>query len=228
MMSPRSFGAGGVSALAIRRRTLLKGMLGAGALAGLVRLWRRVGRRQRRRGDARLELVGRGAQEGHRRGHEGLLRRHGQGQHDRPQLVPGEHQQLPAGWPGRRLRLVRRLPHAVLRRAGPGRRHQRRVVRHRQRLLRRHEAAVHRRGRQAVLRAAVLLPVGGLLPEERVRRRRVTRPPKTLDEFTALAHEDEDRRPEPDRVRRLRRLARDGHLRLPEPAHQRLRLPHRR
>jgi multiple sugar transport system substrate-binding protein len=35
MMSPRPYGAGGVSALAIRRRTLLKGMLGAGALAGL-------------------------------------------------------------------------------------------------------------------------------------------------------------------------------------------------
>jgi multiple sugar transport system substrate-binding protein len=35
MMSPRSHGAGGVPALAIRRRTLLKGMLGAGALAGV-------------------------------------------------------------------------------------------------------------------------------------------------------------------------------------------------
>ena len=36
MMSPRSYGAGGVSAMAIRRRTLLKGMLGgAGALAGV-------------------------------------------------------------------------------------------------------------------------------------------------------------------------------------------------
>lgn len=35
MMSPRSFGAGGVPAMAIRRRTLLKGILGAGALAGL-------------------------------------------------------------------------------------------------------------------------------------------------------------------------------------------------
>ncbi|GAB1509445.1 ABC transporter substrate-binding protein [Actinophytocola sp. KF-1] len=35
MMSPRSFGAGGVSAINIGRRTLLKGMLGAGALAGL-------------------------------------------------------------------------------------------------------------------------------------------------------------------------------------------------
>jgi multiple sugar transport system substrate-binding protein len=33
MMSPRSYGAGGVSAMAIRRRTLLRGMLGAGALA---------------------------------------------------------------------------------------------------------------------------------------------------------------------------------------------------
>ncbi|MDQ3787361.1 MAG: ABC transporter substrate-binding protein [Actinomycetota bacterium] len=35
MMSPRSFGAGGVSAINVSRRTLLKGMLGAGALAGL-------------------------------------------------------------------------------------------------------------------------------------------------------------------------------------------------
>jgi multiple sugar transport system substrate-binding protein len=33
MMSPRSYGAGGISAMAIRRRTLLRGMLGAGALA---------------------------------------------------------------------------------------------------------------------------------------------------------------------------------------------------
>jgi multiple sugar transport system substrate-binding protein len=33
MMSPRSFGVGGVPAMG--RRTLLKGMLGAGALAGL-------------------------------------------------------------------------------------------------------------------------------------------------------------------------------------------------
>ncbi|OLF06150.1 sugar ABC transporter substrate-binding protein [Actinophytocola xinjiangensis] len=35
MRSPRSFGVGGVPALSIQRRTLLKGMLGAGALAGL-------------------------------------------------------------------------------------------------------------------------------------------------------------------------------------------------
>jgi multiple sugar transport system substrate-binding protein len=33
MMSPRSYGAGGISAMAIQRRTLLKGMLGASALA---------------------------------------------------------------------------------------------------------------------------------------------------------------------------------------------------
>ena len=43
---------------------------------------------------------------------------HGQDQHRRPQLVPGEHQQLPAGLAGRRLHLVRRLPHALLRRKG--------------------------------------------------------------------------------------------------------------
>lgn len=35
MMSPRTYGVGGVSAMAIRRRTMLKGMLGAGALAGV-------------------------------------------------------------------------------------------------------------------------------------------------------------------------------------------------
>ena len=37
-------------------------------------------------------------------------------QHGRPQHVPGEHQPLPAGQPGRRVLLVRRLPDAVLRR----------------------------------------------------------------------------------------------------------------
>ena len=50
-----------------------------------------------------------------------------QDQHCRPQHVPGEHQPVPAGHAGRRLHLVRRLPDAVLRRAGPGHRHLRRL-----------------------------------------------------------------------------------------------------
>ena len=41
----------------------------------------------------------------------------GHHQHRRPQRLPEQHQHLPAGQPGRRLHLVRRLPHAVLRRA---------------------------------------------------------------------------------------------------------------
>ena len=49
-------------------------------------------------------------------------------QHGRPQHVPGEHQHLPAGPAGRRLHLVRGLPHEVLRRTGPRRRHQRRLA----------------------------------------------------------------------------------------------------
>ena len=49
----------------------------------------------------------------------GLQRPEHQGhdQHGRPQHLPGEHQHLPAGPARRRLHLVRRLPHAVLRRA---------------------------------------------------------------------------------------------------------------
>ena len=52
----------------------------------------------------------------------------GHNQHGRPQHVPGEHQHLPAGPARRRLHLVRGLPHEVLRRAGPRRRHQRRLA----------------------------------------------------------------------------------------------------
>ena len=46
-------------------------------------------------------------------------RREDHHQHRRPQHVPEQHHQLPAGHPGRPVHLVRRLPHAVLRGPGP-------------------------------------------------------------------------------------------------------------
>ena len=58
---------------------------------------------------AAYEKVFAGVQDRHRR------RR--QGQHRRPQHLPGADQQLPAGQAGRRVHLVRRLPDAVLRAA---------------------------------------------------------------------------------------------------------------
>ena len=51
--------------------------------------------------------------------------------------------------------------------------------------------------------------------------------PATLGRLQGAGHEDADRRPDPDRVRRQGRLARHGHVRHPQPAPQRLRLPRR-
>ena len=96
-------------------------------------------------------------------------RRRREGQHGRPQHLPGADQHLPAGPPGRRLHVVRRLPHAVLRPARPGHRHLRRLGQDRRQLLRRAQERVDRPGRQAVLRPVLLLPVGALLPQERLR-----------------------------------------------------------
>ena len=50
-------------------------------------------------------------------------------------------------------------------------------------------------------------------------------PPKTLDELDDARRADEEGRPRPDRLRRQGRLAGDGHVRHPQHAHQRLRLP---
>ncbi len=51
--------------------------------------------------------------------------------------------------------------------------------------------------------------------------------PTTWDELKTLADQDAGRRPDPDRLRRQGRLARHGHVRHPEPAPERLRLPRR-
>ena len=79
--------------------------------------------------------------------------------------------------------------------------------------------------RQAVLRAAAQLPVGGLLPEEPVAGAGLRRHPTTLDEMSTLGEQMKTDGLIPDRVRRQGRLAGDGHLRHPQHAHQRLRLP---
>ncbi len=67
-------------------------------------------------------------------------------------------------------------------------------------------------------------PWADVLPQEPVERERL-RGAEDLDELTALGDTDEEGRPVPDRVRRQGRLAGDGHLRHPQHAHQRLRLP---
>ena len=56
---------------------------------------------------------------------------------------------------------------------------------------------------------------------------RATRCRRRWDGLHGAGREDEDGRPDPDRLRRQGRLARDGHLRLPEHADQRLPVPHR-
>ena len=82
------------------------------------------------------------------------------------------------------------------------------------------------RRRQAVLHPDLQLSVGRLLPEEPVQEKGYTIP-TTFDEFTALGDQDEDRRPRPARLRRQGRLAGDGHVRHPQHAPERLRLPRR-
>ena len=90
---------------------------------------------------------------------------------------------------------------------------------------RRAQEGLHRRRRQAVLHAIDLLPVGAVLPQERLGGEGIHR---AQDPRRAQGprREDEEGRPHPDRLRRQGRLARDGHLRPDQHAGQRLRLPH--
>ena len=131
-------------------------------------------------GDVRLERVGPGAEEGVRERLRGVHqedRRRRQGQHRRPQHVPGADQQLPAGQARRRVHLVRRLPDAVLRAEGPARRRSTTSGRRSRRNSRRRcKAASTGARRPPVLRADLQLPVGGLLPQERVREERLHGP----------------------------------------------------
>ena len=174
--------------------------------------------------DLRLQPVRRRAEAGLCPARHGLQRPQHQGhnQHGRPQHVPGEHQHLSPGAAGRRVHLVRGLQDEVLRRAGPRRRHQRRLA-ERQRDARRDQGRVHRRRRQAVLHPLHQLPVGDLLPAQRLPGQGLPGaedPRRTGDPL----HADAEGRAHPDRVRRQGRLACDGHVRPAQPAHQRLRL----
>ena len=69
-----------------------------------------------------------------------------------------------------------------------------------------------------------LLPVGRLLPEERLRGQGL-HDPDDVGRPEDPVHEDADGRPDPDRVRRQGRLAGHGHVRHPQPPVERLRLP---
>ena len=126
-------------------------------------------------------------------------RRRREGQHGRPQHLPGADQHLPAGQAGRRLHVVRRLPHAVLRPARAGDRHLRRLGQGRRQLLRRAQERLDRARRQAVLRPVLLLPVGALLPQERLRGERL-RGPGDARRPQGAGDEDEERRAVADRA----------------------------
>ena len=155
-------------------------------------------------------------------------RHHGRRQHRRPQHLPGADQHLPAGHarttssPGSPATGCTSSPSRAW-----SRRHQRRLGRGRPQLQRRLQDGLDRRRRQAVLRADLQLPVGRALPQEPSSRRRATPSRRRSDEFMALLRQDEGRRPHPDRLRRQGRLAGHGHVRHPQHAPQRLRLPHR-
>ena len=131
-----------------------------------------------------------------------------------------------AGHAGRRLDLVLRLPHAVLRRAGPGDRHQRPVGQDRADVWRGLQGRVDRQRRQAVLHPDLPLSVGGLLPEEPVGGEGL-RDPEDVRRAQDARREDPVGWPDPVRLRRQGRLAGDGHVRHPQPPAQRLRLPRR-
>ena len=172
MMSPRSYGAGGVSAMAIRRRTLLKGMLGAGALAPALPTLSACGDDSGGGGGGAVTFGSNWSDEVPKKGIQAMMDGCGKGkvaintvehnsfQENINNYLQGGPDDVFGWFAGNRMQFFAEQ--------GLDRRHQRRVVGHRRRLLRRDEAAVDRQGRQAVLRADLLLPVGGLLPEERV------------------------------------------------------------
>ena len=73
---------------------------------------------------------------------------------------------------------------------------------------------------------STVLPVGGVLPQERLGGEGLpgAQDPRRVQ---GPRRPDEEGRPRPDRLRRQGRLAGDGHLRHPQPAHQRLPVPRR-
>ncbi len=130
-----------------------------------------------------------------------------------------DDQHLPAGQPGRHVHLVRRLPHALLRR---------------RRAWWRRSTTSGRRSAPATSAPASSRPRPATTARSTSCRTTTTRGPsstgravwqskgyevpKTFDDLEDPRREDEEGRPDPDRVRRQGRLAGDGHVRLPQHA----------
>ena len=175
---------------------------------------RHASRRQQplrpRRSQGGMEADQRGLHDGdrHRRGPE-------QG---RPRHVPGPDHDVPSGTPdtaytwfsGFRMKFFadQGLNDGDRRRVGEGQGQLHRRLRQRRSSATTARSTASRstttRGRSSTARASS--------------RRRATRSPTTWDDLKALRHEDAVGRPHPDRVRRQGRLARDGHVRHPQPA----------
>ena len=175
-------------------------------------------------GVVRVERVGSGAEEGVRERLQGVHQEVGdrrQGQHRRPQHVPGADQHLPPGPAAGRVHVVRRLPDAVLRVQGP-------AVAARRRLGAAQVAVrigvperVEGRRRALLLRPDLRLSLGGALPQERVEAARL-QGPEDLGPVRRARQEDAGRRAHADRLHGQGRLARNGHLRHHQHADERL------
>ena len=149
-----------------------------------------------------------------------------QDQHGRPQHVPEPDQQLPAGQAGRRVHVVRRLPDAVLRREGPGHADRRCLEGADAPDAAVDQGRLDRARRAPVPRAEQELPVGRLLPQEPLEGKGL----HGSDDVGSVhrpGQEDAGRRAHADRLHRQGRLARDGHVRHPQHADQRLPVPRR-
>ena len=209
----------------LRRRASLLGTGGLLAACGV--------EQQRRHGDRhrhlRLQRLGRRAQGGLSptvfAGVRDRRRRAGDGQHGRPQHLPGAHQQLPAGQarttssPGSPATgcgsSPRRAWPATSATSGASRRNFTDSFK---------KASTGDDGKQ------YFVPFynypWAVFYRKSVFGRRL-RGPDDAGRAQDARRPDEEGRPHPDRVRRQGRLAGDGHLRHPQHAHQRLRVPHR-
>ena len=126
----------------------------------------------------RVERVGSGAEEGLRERVQGVHEEDGdrrQGQHGRPQHVPGADQHVPSGPAPGRLHLVRRLPDAVLRVEGPALPDRRRLGAAQAAVCLGLPERLEGGGRALLLRPDLRLPVGSPLPQERVGSSTATR-----------------------------------------------------
>ena len=132
---------------------------------------------------------------------------------------------VPRGHARGRLHLVLRTSHAVLRRQGPRHADRRR--------LGRGEVQLHAPASPSSVKGndghVYAMPTDyypwAVFYRKDVLAAKGYTVPTNWDDFKALCDEDEDGRPDPDRFRRQGRLAGAGHVRHPQPAPERLRLP---